>query len=101
MIAALRRPENSTGNIADAVDAAQRVVRNHRLWETYLITHADIAPLHVDRNANWIVELKLGSTFNIDLSPDSDAIRRVAHNEKAREQWQIFPVGVQVPPPAT
>lgn len=57
--------------------------------------------LHVDRNANWIVELKLGSTFNIDLSPDSDAIRRVAHSEEAREQWQIFPVDVQVPPPAT
>ena len=35
-------------------EAARRVVRNHRLWETYLITHADIAPFHVDRNADAI-----------------------------------------------
>jgi manganese/zinc/iron transport system permease protein len=33
---------------------ARRVVRNHRLWEMYLITHADIAPSHVDRDADAI-----------------------------------------------
>ncbi len=33
---------------------AQRVVRNHRLWEIFLITHADIAPSHVDRDADLI-----------------------------------------------
>jgi manganese/zinc/iron transport system permease protein len=33
---------------------AARVVRNHRLWELYLITHADIAPSHVDRDADQI-----------------------------------------------
>lgn len=33
---------------------AQRVVRNHRLWELYLITHADVAPTHVDRDADQI-----------------------------------------------
>jgi len=33
---------------------ARRVVRNHRLWEMYLITHADIAPSHVDRDADRI-----------------------------------------------
>jgi len=33
---------------------AQRLVRNHRLWELYLITHADIAPSHVDRDADQI-----------------------------------------------
>lgn len=32
--------------------AAARVVRNHRLWELYLVTHADIAPSHVDREAD-------------------------------------------------
>ncbi len=31
---------------------ARRVVRNHRLWELYLIHHADIAPSHVDRGAD-------------------------------------------------
>jgi len=34
--------------------AATRVVRNHRLWEMYLITHADIAPSHVDRDADMV-----------------------------------------------
>jgi manganese/zinc/iron transport system permease protein len=33
---------------------AGRLVRNHRLWELYLITHADIAPSHVDRDADQI-----------------------------------------------
>ncbi len=33
---------------------AKRVVRNHRLWEVYLITYADIAPSHVDRSADAI-----------------------------------------------
>jgi manganese/zinc/iron transport system permease protein len=33
---------------------AARVVRQHRLWELYLITHAEIAPSHVDRDADAI-----------------------------------------------
>ena len=33
---------------------ATRVVRNHRLWELYLIRYADIAPSHVDRDADQI-----------------------------------------------
>jgi manganese/zinc/iron transport system permease protein len=33
---------------------AQAVVRKHRLWETYLITHADIAPGNVDWGADEI-----------------------------------------------
>ena len=34
--------------------SAARAVRNHRLWEMYLIAHADIAPSHVDRDADMI-----------------------------------------------
>lgn len=33
---------------------ASRAVRNHRLWEMYLISQADIAPSHVDRDADLI-----------------------------------------------
>ena len=33
---------------------ANRIVRNHRLWEVYLINYADIAPSHVDRDADMI-----------------------------------------------
>jgi len=39
---------------------ATRIVRNHRLWETYLVHYADIAPNHVDRDADMI-EHVLGS----------------------------------------
>ncbi|MDG2224616.1 MAG: iron chelate uptake ABC transporter family permease subunit [Rubripirellula sp.] len=33
---------------------AERLTREHRLWELYLITHADIAPSRVDREADRI-----------------------------------------------
>ena len=39
---------------------ARSAVRNHRLWEMYLISHAEIAPSHVDRDADDI-EHVLGS----------------------------------------
>jgi Mn-dependent DtxR family transcriptional regulator len=35
-------------------EAAFRVLRNHRLWEMYLIRYADVAPSHVDRDADEI-----------------------------------------------
>lgn len=35
-------------------ERAYRIIRNHRLWELYLITHADVAPGHVDRDADQI-----------------------------------------------
>ena len=34
--------------------AAKRVTHEHRLWELYLLTHADIAPTKVDRDADAI-----------------------------------------------
>lgn len=33
---------------------ARRVLRNHRLWEMYLIKYADVAPSHVDRDADEV-----------------------------------------------
>lgn len=49
-----------------------RVTRNHRLWEQYLITYADLAPSHVDLSADLVEHV---------LSPDlvaqlEDALRR-------------------------
>lgn len=41
--------------------ASVGVVRTHRLWETFLIDYADIAPDHVDRDADQIEHI---------LSPD-------------------------------
>lgn len=46
---------DDTFRLTDAgLAAAWRVVRNHRLWEMYLIAHADIAPSHVDRDADEV-----------------------------------------------
>jgi manganese/zinc/iron transport system permease protein len=39
---------------AKGLAEARRLTRNHRLWEMYLITHADIAPSHVDRDADEV-----------------------------------------------
>ena len=33
---------------------AKRIVRNHRLWEQYMLQHADVAASHVDRGADLI-----------------------------------------------
>lgn len=38
----------------DGFAAARRVVRNHRLWELYLINHAETAPGQVDREADRV-----------------------------------------------
>lgn len=38
----------------DGAALARRIVRNHRLWEVYLMTYADIAPADVDRAADQI-----------------------------------------------
>ena len=35
-------------------EQARRAARNHRMWELFLIHHADIAPAHVDRDADRI-----------------------------------------------
>ena len=45
---------------------SRRTVRNHRLWELYLIEYAEIAPSHVDRDADDI-EHVLGGELVAEL----------------------------------
>lgn len=45
---------------------AMRVTRNHRLWEVYLLEHADVAPSHVDQGADFI-EHVLGDALVAEL----------------------------------
>jgi manganese/zinc/iron transport system permease protein len=48
-------PGNDSVQFTDTgLSEARRLVRNHRLWELYLIRHADVAPAHVDREADRI-----------------------------------------------
>ena len=52
---------------------AARTTRNHRLWEMYLIQHADVAAAHVDRDADK-VEHVLGAEMVRQL--EDELIRR-------------------------
>lgn len=46
--------DHSIGLSENGFGEAVRTTRNHRLWELYLINFADIAPSHVDRDADAI-----------------------------------------------
>ncbi|MCH2137154.1 MAG: metal ABC transporter permease [Phycisphaerales bacterium] len=52
--------------------SGEQIVRNHRLWELFLIHHADIAPSHVDRDAD-LVEHVLDSQLVARLESLLDA----------------------------
>ena len=48
------------------LEEARRLVRNHRLWEIYLIRYADVATSHVDRGAD-LIEHVLGHELVAEL----------------------------------
>lgn len=69
--AAIRRGDiRRQGSLFGLTEAGQikadRVLRNHRLWELFLIRHADIAASHVDRDADF-VEHVLGEEIVAEL----------------------------------
>jgi manganese/zinc/iron transport system permease protein len=49
-----RHPDQSVSLTPNGFLEAERLVHEHRLWELYLITHADVAPSSVDRVADSI-----------------------------------------------
>jgi manganese/zinc/iron transport system permease protein len=63
---------------------ASRITRNHRLWEIYLVTHADIAPSHVDRDADMIEHIL-----------DADLVHRLEDELRNRGAW--IPSPHQIP----
>lgn len=67
----------------EGLAAARRTARNHRLWELYLIRYADVAPSHVDRDAD-AVEHVLGPEIIRELeaalaAEDPGAVPRSPH----------------------
>ncbi|MDX2080127.1 MAG: metal ABC transporter permease [Terrimicrobiaceae bacterium] len=56
---------------------ARRLVRNHRLWELYLLHHAEVAPGRVDRDAD-LIEHVLDPRLVAELEDLLDAERRRA-----------------------
>ena len=65
---------------------ANRIVRNHRLWEVYLINYADIAPSHVDRDADMIEHV-----LGIDMVQKLEKLLQSARNLQSPH-----PIGVDV-----
>ncbi|MHC5113305.1 MAG: metal ABC transporter permease [Planctomycetota bacterium] len=62
----LARRDDAWHLTADGLAEAARIAGNHRLWEMYLIAYADIAPSHVDRDADQI-EHVLGEEMVAEL----------------------------------
>ncbi len=78
LITTCRIPDSYILTPAGAEDAF-RIVRNHRLWEKYLIKYADIAPSHVDRDADMIEHI-LDSNMIEELNgmlDDDDIAKRL------------------------
>jgi manganese/zinc/iron transport system permease protein len=76
-------PADDIGLTREGRIEAQRILRNHRLWELYLIRHADVAPSHVDRDADLLehilppdlvreLELALTESQHIPPSPHAE-----------------------------
>jgi manganese/zinc/iron transport system permease protein len=63
---------------------ALRITRNHRLWEQFLVTYADLAPSHVDHSADLVEHI---------LSPDM-----VAELERELAAAGRMPRRLGVPP---
>ena len=63
---------------------ALRIVRNHRLWELYLVRHADVATSRVDRGADRIEhvlepELVAELEAQLERQPDAAAVAASPH----------------------
>jgi manganese/zinc/iron transport system permease protein len=72
-------------------EEAIRIVRNHRLWELYLITHADIAAQHVDRDADRIEHVLSPEMIN---ELETLVERDDQHPAVPPSPHEIIPVGV-------
>lgn len=66
-----RQPSGELRLSESGFGEASRITRNHRLWELYLIKYADIAPNHVDRDADMVEHL-LGAEIVHQLEAELD-----------------------------
>jgi len=79
-----RRPSGELRLSESGFGEASRITRNHRLWELYLITHADIAPSHVDRDADMVEHL-LGAEIVHQLEAELDLSKPTIESPHAIE----------------
>ncbi|MCB1229442.1 MAG: metal ABC transporter permease [Verrucomicrobiae bacterium] len=94
-LARIVRSEIAMGHLEDAGEGrlrlseegfgeAARITRNHRLWEVYLVKHADIAPSHVDRDADMVEHIL-----------EADLVRRLEEELRDRDAWIPSPHLIQ------
>jgi manganese/zinc/iron transport system permease protein len=69
---------------------AARITRNHRLWEEFLVTHADMAASHVDRTADMVEHV---------LSPE--ILAELQDSLAARDTQQQVPASIHPIEPVT
>ena len=82
---------------------AERRTREHRLWELYLITQADIAPSRVDRDADRIehvLEPEVVAELEAILTDDTRKVPQSPH-ELSPNEWsqRDSPARVDTEPP--
>jgi manganese/zinc/iron transport system permease protein len=53
-----------------------RITRNHRLWEQFLVSYAELAPSHVDHSAD-LVEHVLSPEMVAELERELAAVGRL------------------------
>ncbi len=66
---------------------AARITRNHRLWEAYLVRYADIAPSHVDRDADMVEHVL-----------DANLVRELERASQEDEAWVAVPASLHTIP---
>lgn len=77
----LTRHSDGTITLSEAgFGEAARVTRNHRLWEAYLVTHAEIAPSHVDRDADMVEHVL-----------EAELVRELERVLRDRDAWIPMP----------
>lgn len=79
----MRRTAQGLSLTPAGLERAHRLVHRHRLWEQFLVTHADLAPSHVDRAADIVEHV---------LSPDM-----IAELERALEARGRLPRALGLP----
>ncbi len=78
----LERHADALHLTADGRVHARRMLRNHRLWEMYLIHYADIAPSHVDRDADEVEHvLPEGIIAELQAALQAETIPPSPHRE--------------------
>ena len=85
----LRARNKELSLTASGLLEAKRLTREHRLWELYLITHADVAAERVDRDAERIEDC---------LEPVMiDELETLLHEARGGSSVPVSPHGIELP----